>query len=246
MTKKDASVSDGETGGVANATPASGDGVTNVTPTQPSGDWEAKFAKLQSELEKSQKDLNALKSASQKRESEAQRRLQEQRDTYEQRLTALMDDDTRAEYEASTREARLRELQEQAQNAQMSAQRLQATNDAFNAFIQRGVPSEILMDYYVDGPEAMAGAAWDWLYSKANTTPQQVVQQTSSSETPTDDEPKAPKVVTTTTDTPYEGPSWKELVEKYGSEDQVFTYVELGLLPPDVVPEFRTAKQKEE
>lgn len=239
--KKTASVSDGrQAGGVSNETPAGGEGVAKATPSQPSGDGEARFAEFQRMLDKAQKDLNSLKSASQRREEELRREILQQREKYERQLTALMDDETRTEYENSTRESRLRELQEQAQSAQAQLQRQQATTEAFRAFTQRGVPPDVLADAMLEGPEAMAGVAWDWLFNRA--TPSQQVQS-SSQEQLAEEPPEAPNVVTTTTEAPYEGPSWDDLVQKYGSEDQVFTLVESGLLPTDVVPEYRNAKK---
>ena len=244
MTPKDASVSEGkQTGAAAPAAQANGDGASTQATTQPSKDVEASIAELQRDIAKYQKDINSLKSARDKDNAESERRIKEQRDRYEKQLTALMDDDARAEYETSTREARLQELQEKALNAQTALERQQASNNVFATFTERGVPADVLLKAYAEGPEAMAGLAWEWLFDKANSTP---AQQTSSSNTQDseDEATPAPKVVTTTTGTPYSGPSWKELVEEHGSEDNVYTLVENGILPADAIPEYREAKAK--
>lgn len=254
MTEPNASVSDGkQTGSVADnqpATPASTEGVAQATPNQPSGDEGAKLAELQrsydkaqTDLQRYQQDINAMKSASQKKEYELTQQIEDLRSKYDSQLMSLMDDETRTEYENATRASRLRELEQKAIEAQERLQQQQAVDNAFFTFLEKGVPMDVLMQYRSEGAEAMAGAAWDWLFNRP--VEQKPAPSAQTPATPTTKPPEAPNVVTTTSEAPYAGPAWDALVEKYGSEDDVFMAIETGSLPPDVSPLYRAAKRLE-
>lgn len=254
MTTPNASVSDDkQTPQVADATQGDTKGVAKTTPNQSSGDGEAKLAELQSQYEKVlsdlgkyQTDINQLKSASQKREYELGEELKQSKaelERYREQMLTLMDDETRSEYENATRAAQFRELQDNAQQAQIALQREQALNNAFSTFLSRGVPVETLLAARDGGVESMATAAWDWLQEQATN------KSTSTSEPPQKSEPEpppeAPDVVTDTTESPFEGQNWDELVKNKfgGDEDAAFTAIEQGSLPPDVHPDYRRHKK---
>lgn len=251
MPKENASVSgDEQAAKVSEETQADQKGVSKETPDQSPGDGEAKLIELQRQyeekLEKFQQDINRMKSNSQKKEFELSKQLEkanQELERYERQLLSVMDDDARAEYENATRASRFQDLEAQAQQAERALQEQQALDAAFYEFARRGVPYDVLLEARPDGTEALAGAAWDWLFNKVNSSeapPQDKPRSTKPEEPPT-----APDVVTDTSDVPSDGPDWKELKEKFGNEEAVWMAVEQGSLSPEAIPEFREAKKSQ-
>lgn len=237
--EKTASVSEkGQTGGVAETTPTGGSGVANATPAQPTRDVEAQLAEMRQSLTKYQSDLNALKSASQKREYELQKENEQLREEYERKMRSLMSEEALQEYDEASRARRMDELDKNYREAQKNLAEIQAANNAFMVFAQRGVPIDILTGAMSSGAEAIAGAAWNWLFnqveSKQETSPGN--QPPSVSSPPP---PEPPKTVTESTTAAYTGPSWDDLVKQYGSEEAVWSLVELQRLPPEIIPGYR-------
>jgi len=221
-----------DVGDVADVTIASGEVVTDVTPSPSQEDAELQLKAVQDQLAKYQHDLNALKSASQKRESALQSELRSTQEKYEKQLRSLMSEEALEEYDKSTRDLQLQEYQRKLAEKEQETQRLQAAHDAYSTFVERGVPANVLAPHLADGVEAVANAAWEWALARQNATEQATPSQT---KTATTSQP-TPKVVTTTTATPYTGPTWKELIEKYGSEERVWTLIENGVLSTDIIP----------
>lgn len=238
MTDLNPQVQGSETGGVAEqVTPETQGGVSQVeTPvSQTPVDVEALKADYEKKLAASQQDLNKLKSSLQQREAQivkdSQQKYSElQRQLHEVRMST-MDDDARKKYEAQLVTEEYQSLQEQMAEINRKNQEYQSMLDAQQFFLNKGVPADRLV--LNQGYEVLVESGWNWVTERL-----QAIQNAASNPT-TKSEPaplrQAPNVVTDKA-TPHTGTTWSDLLQKYGTAENVYRAVEEGRLPASIIP----------
>lgn len=232
-------VPSGEPGGAA--TPAAPSApiepVAPATPSTPQSNAEAqRVAQLEAQLAKYEQDVRAVKSISDKRYSDAERQWRSEREQLRQELESLklssMDEDQRKKYEASLAVERQQEILQEAERSKQVAQEAQATLQALQYFSQQGVPTDKLV---IDqGYDALFNSGMAWMSQQLQTLrtspPAQPPVQ------PSNTLPTPPTVATAGQGVPQVKPTWDDLRKKYGDDEQIYKLVEVGLLPPDIIP----------
>lgn len=228
--------------GVSTETPVPAEPVSpqSETPQPAASDVSPEAVELQKRVQKYEQDMNRMKSTFQRRETEAQKNLdaleRRHRNEMETLRRSLLDTDALKEYEASTKESRLTELEISLQDAQKALAEERSMRGAFDAFISRGVPANVLSNAAEEGGlQAMSAAAWDWLFQEKerlaveNST---IKSKKANPEPP----PQAPPVATPSPAGSAASPTWDDLIKKYGSMEKVFDLVEARRLPPSIIP----------
>ena len=228
-------------GGVTPVTTAAGVTAQTVTPSTTPVDAETvaqatqRQAELESQLAKTNQDLNRMKSTFQRSEAELKRGWEQREREYQQQLENLkvsgMDEDQRKAYEASSTSRRLAEMEQQMAALEDQKVQTEAMFKAQNYFISQGVPaSELNVD---EGYEELWNSGMGFITQEF----QRLKNQSPVAQTPQVKTPVAAPAVVTTTNTPaYTGPTWDELVKKYGSEEEVYRLVETQRLDPTTIP----------
>lgn len=230
----------GEPTGGAATTPAAPTAVEPVAPATPSTtptDAEAQLAELRRQTAKYEADIRAIKSASDKRYSDAEKTWKQTQAQFQKELQALrmasMDDNERKQYEASLAIEQQQEIARELEETRRSAQEYQANLQAIQYFIGLGVPADKLV---IDqGYDNLFNSGMEWLTTevkRARTSPSaQPPAQPANPNLPT-----PPVVATAGQGLPNVKPTWEDLRRKYGSDEQIYRLVEAGLLPGDIVP----------
>jgi hypothetical protein len=221
------------------STPATGEGVAQEVTTQtgqPDAEgWRQKYKELE---EKFERDLGRLKSVFQRREHETQQEWEQRRREYEDEIhrlrTATMDEDERRAYEYEMMQARMTEQEREIQRLQEQAQQAQAMSEYMQFFLAQGIPAEQLD--LSQGVEGLIQSGWEAITRQLEELRQQVQQVSAPpSEPPKPSEKQPPTVITKTGGTPT-GPTWADLIQRYGSAENVYRMVEQKILPPDIIP----------
>jgi Skp family chaperone for outer membrane proteins len=227
----DPQVPDSGQPGVADATPAANGEVAKATPAQPSQsavnvDVEAIRRDYETKLAKSAEDLNRLKSSLQSREAQTAKERDDLRRQMQEIRMQGMDATQRKEYEAQLQAEEFNSLQSQLEELNRKTQEQQQVFDAFQFFRQRGVPADSLP--LNQGYDALVNSGWAWVDERLKNPAQ-----------PQSKEPaplkSAPSVVTDKS-APATGVSWGDLRAKYGSDENVYSLIEQGVLSPDILP----------
>lgn len=218
--------------------PVSAEPVAPATPSAPPSDAEAQLAELRRQNAKYESDIRALKSATDKRYSDAEKTWRQQQAQFQKELQALrlstMDEDERKRYEASLAIEQQQEIAQELEEARKSAQEYQANLNAVQYFLNQGVPADKLV---IDqGYDNLFNSGMAWLTAEVKrlrTSPNSASTPTQPGAAPL---PTPPVVATATQGLPNTKPTWDDLRKKYGSDEQIYRLVEAGLLPGDVIP----------
>lgn len=205
-------------------------------------DAELKFQEYEQRMAKYEQDISNLKSASQKRENQlAQQASQRERELQaelERVRVADMDEDERKIYDSEQAIIHSQEMAEQLQSLQREKADMEAFNQAYDWFLKADVPAKDLVTD--QGYDALFQSGWNYINNERQALKKGFIAKPSP--TPNGEEPpKAPTVVTTTAAVPGTGPSWDDLIAKYGSREEVYRRVETQQLPPDIIPRKKTS-----
>lgn len=231
-----AQVTDAEPQVVAPATNPSDGGVVDATPAAPapSVDVEALKAEYEQKLARAAQDVNQVKSALQSREAAIQKQFAQEREALQKQMREIrmqgMDENQRKVYEASLAAEEVENMRQQLAETQRKNQEFAQMLDAQSFFIQQGVPANQLT--FDNGYESLVNSGWGYL--------SQELQQLRKGQTPQSNQTAAPlkpaPSVVTDKAAPSVGPTWPELVAKYGSRENVYQLVESGNLSPTIIP----------
>jgi len=225
----------------ASATPPAGS-VTpqSVTPSNPPVDADA-IKKAREEAEQLRRDVNNLKSMSQRREAElkadAERIQREAQAEIERQTMAQMDDDEREKYQSAIAQRRVQELQEELNDVRAKQQVQENLNASMNWFLDQGVPISALDR---SSPEALVQSGYAYFANRIKELESKpAAPATPPAAPPPQAPPKAPQVDTNTgapaTPQSY-ADAWDALIEKFGSRERVYKLVELRQLPKSIIP----------
>lgn len=208
--------------------------IAPAMPSTPPTDAEKQRAELERKLNQYENDIRALKSASDKRLNDAQKNWEAQQRQWQKELQTLrmasMDDDERKQYEASLASERQQEIEQELEQLRTNVREYQANLNAVQYFLQQGVPADQLV---IDqGYDALFTSGMTWMANE--------VKRVHSSSQPSAAQPNAlptpPVVAAASSGVPNVKPSWQDLRNKYGSDEQIYRLVEAGLLPGDLIP----------
>lgn len=212
-------------------TPDTKDGVAQPTPDQTSVDA--------AELARLKQDIDKMKSVFQKREADLTKDWQAKEAQYQKQLEELatrdMDDEQRKVYESNKATQQMNALQAQIQQLQSESMDYKARMEAVNFFASKGIPvANLNLD---EGYDALVQSGWDALDSERQSLMERI-EALEKGKTTEEPESKTPPEVETDDFTPGDGPSWKELRERYGVDDDeaIYTMVENGDLDGSVLP----------
>ena len=225
----------GQEGGVSpEETTENPAGVSQETTSQsPQVDVEKVKAEYEQKLAQMAQDVNNIKSALQRRESQLttdhkQREAELQKQLREIRMQG-MDENQRKAYEVQLQQEEFESLQNKLDEYERKAAEYEQMMGAQDFFMKKGVPANRLV--LNQGYEALVQSGWDWVSEQLtklqNPAPTQPTQ-------PAPLKP-APSVITDKS-TPSTGSTWAELRAKYGSDENVYRLIEQGQLSPDALP----------
>jgi len=224
-------------------------GVASTQATAPETQKDADVQTLKEQMEelaqKYEKDLRAMKSSLQRRESELTNDWQEMERQYQDKIRQLelagLDDDARAEYEANFAVERMQELERRLNMTEQELQKRDAFNSALSYFTQAGIsPSSLDVE---NGYEALIQSGWEALRTERDELRAKLSENKSSKTS--DNQPKPPKPapqVDVGAGAPGGGPTWADLRAKYGTDEEIYRAVEQGQLSPSVLPVPEVAK----
>lgn len=236
--------------GVAQATPQSNSPVApqSATPAAPAGDAAA-LEQLRQQMAQRERDLNALKSASQRREFELQQQLKAQQEEFQRQLhnanIAGMDEESRKQYESELAQEQAREMQQRLAELQQANEQAEGKFNAFSFFTQRGVPAERLT---MNGTlEEMVQSGYDYMATRNAELEAQVRQaQTQAPVTPAPTEPaapaplpKAPAVDVGAGASSSGRPTWADIDREYegkGGREMFYQQLQSGQIPAERLP----------
>lgn len=221
----------GQTPNEAGVTPAE----AVVTPGQGTDD----VAKLRQEIEqtrqRAERDIAALKSSLQSQQAKAEREWSKKEQDYQRQLEEFrmgtMDEKDRELYRQKLNENRAQELWEQNQVLQMQIQEAQARQNYTNWFLNQGISLEKIN---VTGTtQELVDSGWQAMSERMKELETKVSQPINNQVQP---QTTPPKIVQPQGGAPVSGPTWSDLIAKYGSMEQVYSLVENGTLPPSILP----------
>lgn len=238
----------GTSGSVANpATPANPGSVANsATPAAPAVDA-SKLKELETQASQLQKDVNAIKAASQRREADLQRQIAQQQRDFEierQRLAMQgMDDEQRKIYQEEITRDQLAQLQEQFAQLQNEKAQVEGKQNAMAFFINNRVPANALT---LDGTlEDLVASGYGYLAQRNAELESQLTQQPAQPPAPAQPVPapasplpNAPQVDTGASGTP-PTTTWADIDKDYagkGGREKFYTDLVSGAIPPDRLP----------
>jgi len=196
--------------------------------------------KLQEMLNKQEQDIRNIKSTFQRQISEQQRKWDEERkqlqDDLRRAQMASLDDDEKVEFQKNLELERASDWQQRAMDAEQRLQESQALQNYTQFFVEQGVPvSQLIRD---QGLDALVNSGW----TGVQLLIRDLQNKLKTLETP------APAPVTPATTTPVRtpisatpapaggGPTWDDLIKRYGSAEEVYKLVEEQVLPPSIIP----------
>lgn len=219
--------------------------VTPVTPPQGAADGGQDYAKKYEELlQKSQSDINQLKSTLQRQQAQQQQQWQQERQQMEEKLRQAqlvpLDDDARKEFLRNLELEKAAQYRQQAEQAQRELEEERSRNSYREYFIAQGVPADKLITD--QGLEVLVNSGWQGIQAMMSElkselqkfkTQSATTLNTVTPQTPVD----TPRTPISATPAPAgNGTNWDALVKKYGSAEEVYRLVEQGELPPSIIP----------
>lgn len=227
---------EGQDGGsVTPVTPPADGSVAPATPPVPSQD--AEKADLDAVRAKYELDLRQLKSTLQRNEALLTKELDKRDKQYREDLDRLrrstLDADELKVYEAEYAKSNLADLEQKYNEAQTTLAQERALRETISLFAQEGIPVDILVKASEDGLDGVTTAAWKYLFEENKRL--SAAATTTSTPLKTTPPPIAPATDTGTAPA-FTGPKWKELEERYGSREVVYSLVEAGRLPANIIP----------
>jgi hypothetical protein len=146
---------------------------------------------------------------------------------------ATMTDEERARYERQLESEEHQSLQSRLAELEQERALQAQTVNAFQFFIQQGVPAEKLN--LAEGYDAVVNTGWAYLIEERNQLKAQLTNP--QPQKPVEPAPlkEAPKVVNDK-GVPASGTTWAALRAQYGSDEAVYRAVEEGRLPASVIP----------
>lgn len=221
---------------VADATIGDGEVAVDATQATSTDDVEAKLEEQKERFDTLQNDLNAMKSSFQKRESQLTKEWDEKEVTFREEAQKLkmatMNDEDRQVYERSLATERLAELERKNSELIQAQENQRAQQDSLNYFLSKGIALDSLV---VDqGYDALIASGW-----KAFSDEKESLQTELDTlrQNPKKDKSPAPEVITDLSGaTPTDGPTWQDLIKKYGSMEEVYSLVESQQLPSSIIP----------
>ncbi len=146
----------------------------------------------------------------------------------------LNDDGARKKYEDLRAQSEVDELRKKLAEYEQRMQEEEVKKRWIEFFNQLGVSVSPEGDL-----DEIARQGWEGVQRELEELRKQVQSINKPSLQQVEETESFPQKPTPRTDTPSSSAakvSWKELVARYGSEERVFRMVELGLLPPDILP----------
>ncbi len=190
--------------------------------------------KLLLENQKLAKDINQVKSTLQRQIAEREKEFKTREKEFQRKLEELqkqgMDAETLKKYEAQLVETRAQEVEREKLAVEASQNEIKNTVAAMQYFVQKGVPvTELVLD---QGYDALYASGMNWIFTKFDELQNQAATPPKKKVTRID----APEVALEKGAPATTGPTWADLIKLYGSEEQVYTYVESGQLPSTIIP----------
>jgi len=213
--------------------------------TLPPGATDAGLEKQQYEekLRQREEDINRLKSSLQSQMAQQKKQWDQERsqllDDLRKAQMASLDDDERVEFQKNLELEQAREMRQQLQKREQELQEMQAAQSYREYFMAQGVPADKLVTD--QGLDALVNSGWagiQEMISSMRTKLEQLEKQppatppdsSAAGETP----PRTP--ISAGSSPAGSGPTWTDLIAKYGSQEQVYQLVESGVLPPTIIP----------
>ncbi|MGB9881941.1 MAG: hypothetical protein ACPLPV_04120 [Methanomassiliicoccales archaeon] len=215
--------------------------VGNSTPS--AGDVGADLQKLLQEKQRLEEDLRKLKSTSDKRIAQLEKAykeeiaqlneaLKEAKSELERlRELVLNDDNARKKYEDLRAQSETEELRKKLAEYEQRLQEESIKRNWIAFFNSLGISVSPEGDL-----DEIARQGWEGVKRELEELRKKVKSQSQQESETSNEQPQRP---TPRTDAPTNPPSkvsWADLIKRYGSEERVFRAVELGLLPPDILP----------
>lgn len=252
-------------GGGVETTPAPAS--VPATPSQPANDVEDWRAKYEADMARASADINALKSSLQSENAKIRKEAEERTRTLQEEVHKLrlasLDEPERKDYELNMTRQELNQLREEVQRERERADHASSVGSLVATFGGMGIPASLLDLEH--GPEALAESGWravmqkmQYLEKAVKTTMQGTPPPAVSAQPPAGVAPAmTPGNITPPPVTPpaggatATGRTWgavlKSLNDQTGrpwTEDEVWTAVELGKLPANIIPGLENAPLK--
>ncbi len=186
--------------------------------------------------QKYERDIANLKSTFQRSESELKKQMDAQRQAYDQHVRELklskMDEEERKKYEAQELIERNKNYEAEAQAAKQALEEREQKDQYRDFFLSVGInPQELDFSKDLSTFVNMGYAAW----KKKTATLEKKLAELEKKSQSGDEEIPAPEV-DTSKGKPTKGPTWADLIKKYGSAEVVYRKIELGQLPVSILP----------
>ena len=203
-------------------------------------DWKARFEELDSKFEqvntKFERDISQLKSSLQKNAAEDKKKWEQEKADYERKLQetqmAGMSESDRKAYQEQMATQRLHQMEDENNRLKMQMTETQQRQGYAQWFIQNGVPIDNLA--MSGSVQELVDSGWAALKKQKDDLEMQLSKVQGSDKTKPSQSP--PNVIQPQGGVPVSGPTWPELMKKYGGQEQVYKLVEQGTLPPSIIP----------
>lgn len=226
--------------GVSNETPNPDRGVSTPSSTvvetpasiAPQVDVEKMRAKYES-------DINNLKSTLQRKTAQKDREWQERYDALQQQMhetrMSTMSAEERERYERQLESEQFQSLQSRLEELENERATQTATVNAWQFFIQQGVPADKLN--LSEGYDTVVANGWQHLTEELATL--RAARSNPQTQKPVTPDPlkPAPSVITDKATPSAGGTTWALLRDKFGSDEAVYRAVEEGRLDPSIIPQ---------
>ena len=177
-----------------------------------------------------------MKSSFQKRESQLTVEWEERESAYKAEAQKLkmstMNDDDRQVYERNLAVERLAELEKKNADLLLVQKSQSAQQESLNYFLSQGISLDALT--VDEGYDALIASGWKAISDEKASMKSELEKLRQNPKPPKED---APDVVTNLQGgQPTDGPTWTDLISKYGSMEQVYSLVESQQLPASIIP----------
>jgi len=231
-------------GGGAEPTPSAPSPQGSVpvgTPSQVTPDAGPSLQKLQETLAQREKDINNIKSTLQRQQAEQKRLWDEERKQLQEDLRraqmASLDDDERAEFVKNLELENAGQLRTQVQDYEQQIQEMKAKESYTQFFIDQGVPVDKLVRN--DSLDALVNSGWSGIQAIIKDQQKELDMLKNPAPPPATSPTPTPQVRSPISAAPAPagtGPTWADLIQRYGSQEEVYRMVEQGDLPPSIIP----------
>lgn|SRR5574340_315711 len=228
-------------GSASGGTPDAGS-VPDGTPSPGTADAGLEKQKFEEMLKQRDQDINRLKSTLQTQLSQQQRKWEEERQQLMEDLRkaqmASLDDDERKEFQRNLETERAIETKQRLQQREQELEELRAAQNYRDYFVAQGVPADKLVTD--QGLDVLVQSGWQGIQAimtDMRTRLQQFEAQAPAQQTPQSSPTSNPRTPISAGNAPAgAGPTWNDLIAKYGSQEEVYLKVEMGELPPSIIP----------